>query len=176
MKNSLNLNFKAGQLSHLLNFVFDFDFGSIINPKSTYTIQQPRNEFGELIFKDSKFGKLKKDQILVLVISSKLNSIQTKKFDLKVSISEQEEFSLLNKRQKLDFNLSKLAFSGIVIQKGELVKTFEIGDEIFGISELTEEFTSTNLVLEELGNVFLKPKNYTFEESVQILVKEFNFR
>ena len=174
MKNTLNLNFKAGQLSKLFNFSLDFDFNSILNPNLPYNHSSDHWDGSEGSgSKNIKEGKLKKYQILVLVMVSRLNSIPLKEVDLKTKVPSIGTFAFMKKMQAIDQNLPKMAFSGIVIQKGELVRKFQIGDEIFGYSDSLKGVSNSNLILEESGKVFPKPQDYTFEESVKILYCEF---
>lgn len=59
-------------------------------------------------------------------------------------------------------------FAGIVEQIGENVKTFKVGDEIFGLSTSTFGTHAEYLTIPENASIALKPKNLTFYEAACI--------
>lgn len=59
-------------------------------------------------------------------------------------------------------------FAGIVEQIGENVKSFKVGDEIFGLSTSTFGTHAEYLAIPESASIALKPKNFTFYEAACI--------
>lgn len=59
-------------------------------------------------------------------------------------------------------------FAGIIEQIGENVKSFKVGDEIFGLSTSTFGTHAEYLAIPESASIALKPKNFTFYEAACI--------
>lgn len=59
-------------------------------------------------------------------------------------------------------------FAGIVEQIGENVKTFKVGDEIFGLSTSTFGTHAEYLTIPESASIALKPQNFTYYEAACI--------
>ncbi len=59
-------------------------------------------------------------------------------------------------------------FAGIIEQIGENVKSFKVGDEIFGLSTSNFGTHAEYLAIPESASIALKPKNFTFYEAACI--------
>jgi len=59
-------------------------------------------------------------------------------------------------------------FAGIIEQIGENVKSFKVGDEIFGLSTSNFGTHAECLTIPESASIALKPKNFTFYEAACI--------
>lgn len=60
-------------------------------------------------------------------------------------------------------------FCGIVESTGKNVKTFKVGDEVFGLNDKTLGSYSQYLVVSESTPIALKPKNMNFEEAAAVV-------
>ncbi|GGD65236.1 NADPH:quinone oxidoreductase [Emticicia aquatilis] len=59
-------------------------------------------------------------------------------------------------------------FAGVIEQIGENVKSFKVGDEIFGLSTSTFGTHAEYLAIPESASIALKPKNFNFYEAACI--------
>lgn len=111
----------------------------------------------------------KKDEVLVKVFASAINSA-----DVKVRSLNVEGFMKILMRLALGFSKPRIpilgtVFSGIVEDTGDQVSKFKIGDKVFGMTGFKfgtyAEYTSVN----QNSNVIKMPNNATFEEAASII-------
>lgn len=97
-----------------------------------------------------------KDEILIEVYAAGVNPL-----DVKVIEGKLKSVSTFQLPATLGYDVS-----GIIVEKGENVTNFNIGDEVF--SKVNKQGTFTGFVAINQNIISLKPKNTTFEEAASL--------
>jgi NADPH:quinone reductase-like Zn-dependent oxidoreductase len=121
-----------------------------------------------LIIKDIPKPLPKKDEVLVKIDASSLNTGDVRIRGLKV-----EGFMKFVMRIMLGFTKPRrpvlgTVFSGIVEQIGEAVTRFKVGDEVYGTTGLKQGCHAGYLCISENKVITNKPENASFEEAAAI--------
>lgn len=99
---------------------------------------------------------ISKDEVLIETYAASVNPL-----DIKVVEGKLKSVSNFKLPTTLGYDVS-----GIIIEKGENVPNFNIGDEVF--SKVNRQGTFTEFVAVNQKLVSLKPKNTTFEEAASL--------
>ncbi|WP_410503406.1 NADP-dependent oxidoreductase [Gillisia sp. Hel_I_29] len=99
---------------------------------------------------------MSKDEVLIETYAASVNPL-----DIKVVEGKLKSVSNFKLPTTLGYDVS-----GIIIEKGENVPNFNIGDEVF--SKVNRQGTFTEFVAVNQKLVSLKPKNTTFEEAASL--------
>lgn len=105
----------------------------------------------------------KPNEILVKIYATTVNRTDTGLRSAEYFISR-----LFTGLFKPRFHTLGSEFAGIIEQIGENVKSFKVGDEIFGLSTSNFGTHAEYLVIPESASIALKPKNFTFYEAACI--------
>ena len=97
-----------------------------------------------------------KDEVLIEIYAAGVNHL-----DIKVIEGKLKRVSNFKLPATLGYDVS-----GIIIEKGENVTNFNIGDEVF--SKVNNQGTFTEFVAVNQNIISLKPKNTTFEEAASL--------
>ena len=121
-----------------------------------------------LVIKDIPKPLPKKDEVLVKIDASSLNTGDVRIRGLKV-----EGFMKFVMRIMLGFTKPRrpilgTVFSGIVEQLGEAVTRFKVGDEVYGTTGLKQGCHAEYLCISENKVITTKPENASFEEAAAI--------
>lgn len=105
----------------------------------------------------------KSNEILVKIYGTTVNRTDTGLRSAEYFISR-----LFTGLFKPRFHTLGSEFAGIIEQIGENVKSFKVGDEIFGLSTSNFGTHAEYLAIPESASIALKPKNFTFYEAACI--------
>ncbi|MER0440671.1 NAD(P)-dependent alcohol dehydrogenase [Emticicia sp. W12TSBA100-4] len=105
----------------------------------------------------------KPNEVLVKIYATTVNRTDTGLRSAEYFISR-----LFTGLFKPKFHTLGSEFAGIIEQIGENVKSFKVGDEIFGLSTSTFGTHAEYLAIPESASIALKPKNFTFYEAACI--------
>ncbi len=105
----------------------------------------------------------KPNEVLVKIYATTVNRTDTGLRSAEYFISR-----LFTGLFKPRFHILGSEFAGIIEQIGENVKSFKVGDEIFGLSTSTFGTHAEYLSIPESASIALKPKNFTFYEAACI--------
>ena len=105
----------------------------------------------------------KPNEILVKIYGTTVNRTDTGLRSVEYFISR-----LFTGLFKPRFHTLGSEFAGIIEQVGENVKSFKVGDEIFGLSTSTFGTHAEYLAIPESASITLKPKNLSFYEAACI--------
>lgn len=105
----------------------------------------------------------KSNEILVKIYATTVNRTDTGLRSAEYFISR-----LFTGLFKPRFHTLGSEFAGVIEQIGENVKSFKVGDEIFGLSTSNFGTHAEYLVIPESASIALKPKNFTFYEAACI--------
>ncbi|RIW13376.1 hypothetical protein D0X99_16510 [Algoriphagus lacus] len=172
MKESINLQFQQGFETEILFFRKSPGF----NPaKQNFSSNQNESNHADGSHKPTGFelkeGYLGINEILVLVLVSKSISTQTERLKFSRNRKRIRVFSGIKNLNPRIETKSEIAFSGIVIRKGKQVIEFQIGDEVLGFVKISKTSSGSHLKIGDLEQVFHKPSDLTFQDSVSILAK-----
>jgi len=111
----------------------------------------------------------KKDQILIKIIASAVNSA-----DVRVRSLEVKGFMKFVMRLALGYSKPRnpilgTVFSGIVEEIGSGVTKFKVGVEVFGMTGFNFGTYAEYVVVNQNSNVLAKPFNATFEEAASLV-------
>lgn len=107
--------------------------------------------------------KPKPNEVLVKIYGTTVNRTDTGLRSAEYFISR-----LFTGLFKPRFHILGSEFAGVIEQIGEDVKSFKVGDEIFGLSTSTFGTHAEYLTIPESASIALKPKNFTFYEAACI--------
>lgn len=99
---------------------------------------------------------IEKDEVLIEIYAAGVNPL-----DIKVIEGKLKSVSTFQLPATLGYDVS-----GIIVEKGENVTNFNIGDEVF--SKVNKQGTFTEFVAVNQNIISLKPKNTTFEEAASL--------
>ena len=121
-----------------------------------------------LVIKDIPKPSPKKNEVLVKIVASSLNTGDVRIRGLRV-----EGFMKFVMRIMLGFTKPRrpilgTVFSGIVEQLGEAVTRFKVGDEVYGTTGLKQGCHAEYLCISENKVITNKPENASFEEAAAI--------
>jgi NADPH:quinone reductase-like Zn-dependent oxidoreductase len=121
-----------------------------------------------LVIKDMPKPSPKKNEVLVKIVASSLNTGDVRIRGLRV-----EGFMKFVMRIMLGFTKPRrpilgTVFSGIVEQTGEAVTRFKVGDEVYGTTGLKQGCHAEYLSISEKKVITKKPQNATFEEAAAL--------
>ena len=121
-----------------------------------------------LIIKDIPKPSPKKNEVLVKIVASSLNTGDVRIRGLRV-----EGFMRFVMRIMLGFTKPRrpilgTVFSGIVEQTGEAVNRFKAGDEVYGTTGLKQGCHAEYICISEKKVITNKPENATFEEAAAL--------
>lgn len=105
----------------------------------------------------------KPNEVLVKVYATTVNRTDTGLRSAEYFISR-----LFTGLFKPRFHTLGSEFAGVIEQIGEEVKSFKVGDEIFGLSTSNFGTHAEYLTIPESASIALKPKNFTFYEAACI--------
>lgn len=105
----------------------------------------------------------KSNEVLVKIYAATVNRTDTGLRSAEYFISR-----LFTGLFKPRFHTLGSEFAGIIEQIGENVKSFKVGDEIFGLSTSNFGTHAEYLIISENASIALKPKNLTFYEAACI--------
>lgn len=105
----------------------------------------------------------KPNEVLVKIYGTTVNRTDTGLRSVEYFISR-----LFTGLFKPRFHTLGSEFAGIIEQIGENVKSFKVGDEIFGLSTSTFGTHAEYLAIPESASIALKPKNLSFYEAACI--------
>lgn len=105
----------------------------------------------------------KSNEVLVKIYATTVNRTDTGLRSAEYFISR-----LFTGLFKPRFHTLGSEFAGIIEQIGENVKSFKVGDEIFGLSTSNFGTHAEYLTIPESASIALKPKNFTFYEAACI--------
>lgn len=105
----------------------------------------------------------KSNEVLVKIYATTVNRTDTGLRSAEYFISR-----LFTGLFKPRFHTLGSEFAGIIEQIGENVKSFKVGDEIFGLSTSNFGTHAEYLIISENASIALKPKNLTFYEAACI--------
>lgn len=105
----------------------------------------------------------KPNEVLVKIYATTVNRTDTGLRSAEYFISR-----LFTGLFKPRFHILGSEFAGIIEQIGENVKSFKVGDEIFGLSTSNFGTHAEYLAIPESASIALKPKNFTFYEAACI--------
>ncbi|GAB2609052.1 NAD(P)-dependent alcohol dehydrogenase [Emticicia sediminis] len=105
----------------------------------------------------------KSNEVLVKIYATTVNRTDTGLRSAEYFISR-----LFTGLFKPRFHTLGSEFAGIIEQIGENVKSFKVGDEIFGLSTSNFGTHAEYLAIPESASIALKPKNFTFYEAACI--------
>lgn len=172
MKDTFNLDFQQGFENEIPVFKLPLAVRIFKQPFSSNQIEDhkdrdsldPQNQ-------DLIDGHFNKKEILVLVLGYKPVPKKNERLEFSRNPGVIGFFSKINGlNEKLESSY-EIAFSGIVIKKGKRVNKFQIGDEVIGFADISKNSSGSHLKIKETDQVFLKPSDFTFEESVSSLVQ-----
>ncbi|WP_296704222.1 NAD(P)-dependent alcohol dehydrogenase, partial [Algoriphagus sp.] len=121
-----------------------------------------------LIIKDIPKPSPKKNEVLVKLVASSLNSGDVRIRGLRV-----EGFMKFIMKLVLGFTKPRrpilgTVFSGIVEQVGEAVTQFKVGEEVYGTTGLKQGCHAEYLCISENKVITKKPENASFEEAAAL--------
>lgn len=110
----------------------------------------------------------KSNEVLVQVMASPVNTADTRIRGLTVAGLMRFVMRLVlgftGPRQKVLGTI----FSGVVVQVGDKVSRFQVGDEVFGSTGFKLRTNAEYICLKETGVITLKPGNASFEEAAAL--------
>lgn len=138
--------------------------------RTTFTMNPETNPSEPKISTLGNSEKTKENELLILVLASKDMDNQISRHEKKVCSTQMEAVSV----QKIDpptpSKAQKIAFAGIVIQTGDFVTKFKVGDEVIGYTLTKKKGNRLKIKVEEIENLAPKPGDQTFEGSIEHLV------
>jgi len=109
-----------------------------------------------ITFSEIEKPTINKDEVIIETYAASVNPL-----DIKVVEGKLKSMSKLKLPATLGYDIS-----GIIIEKGDNVTDFNIGDEVF--SKVNKQGTFTEFVAVNQNLISLKPKNTTFEEAASL--------
>ena len=107
---------------------------------------------------------IKSDEILIQIKATAVNSA-----DIRLQRADPFLIRLMFGLIVPKKQILGIVYSGIVVEIGNNVKNFKIGDEVFGINENELGCYAEFVAINSDSAIDLKPKNLTFEESVSLI-------
>ena len=111
---------------------------------------------GSITISEIEKPVIDKDEVLIETHAAGVNPL-----DIKVIEGKLKSIGKLKLPATLGYDVS-----GVIIEKGDNVNNFDIGDEVF--SKVNEQGTFTEFVAINQKLISLKPKNTTFEEAASL--------
>lgn len=112
----------------------------------------------QLIYEDAQNPVIKPDDVLIKVYATSINPVDWKIRSGAFGGSDQRQFPLI-----LGWDVS-----GIITQKGEEVKGFEINDEVYARPDVSRSGTYAEYVAVNYKEIALKPKSITHNEAAAV--------
>ena len=109
------------------------------------------------------------NQVLVKIIASAINSADVKVRSLDVKWYMKTIMRIVLGISKPRKSILGTVFSGIIVDKGNKVSNFEIGDKVFGLTGFKFGTHAEYIVVNKNSNFIVMPKNASFEEAAAIV-------
>lgn len=108
--------------------------------------------------KDVALPKVRPNDVLVKIVAASINPIDLKTKDGGLKMLLKYDMPLILGSD----------FAGIIVEVGEQVSDFAIGDAVYGRVQKNRIGTFAEYIAVDTGDIALKPKNTTFEEAAAI--------